>query len=164
MTIREKYTGVSGVEVELEYHDCDDFSVLPLEQCRQVYGVCFCYDEIIIGFGGKKKNWGLIGGTIEKGESVEEAFVREIKEESNMEVLSWKPIGYQKVIDSRDNSFFFQLRVVALVRPYGPFVEDPAGGVTEIKLIDPKKYKEYFNWGAIGERVLERALELQSSL
>jgi len=34
--------------------------------------------------------------------------------------------------------------------------------VTEIKLIDPKDYKQYFDWGEIGERIIERALELLS--
>jgi ADP-ribose pyrophosphatase YjhB (NUDIX family) len=159
--ITENYLGKSGVKYIFEYEDCDDFSELPYDKCRQIYGVCFYNDKITIVLNGKKKTWGLVGGTIEKGEKFDQTFRREIQEESNMEVLSWKPIGYQKVIDTRDNSFVYQLRVVALVRPYGEFVEDPAGSVTEIKLIDPKDYKQYFDWGAIGERIMERALELK---
>ena len=81
-----------------------------------------------------------------------------------MEVFSQIPIGYQKVTDTRDGSFIYQLRYAALVKPYGPFIEDPAGGVTEIKLIDPKDYKKYFNWGEIGERIISRALELKEKL
>lgn len=41
------------------------------------------------------------------------------------------------------------------------FVSDPAGSVTEIKLVDPADYRQYFDWGEIGDRILERALELK---
>ena len=81
-----------------------------------------------------------------------------------MEIISYRPIGYQKVTDSRDNSFFYQLRYVCTVRPYGPFVSDPDNGITEITLIDPKNYKQYFDWGNIGDRIITRAIELLSTL
>ncbi len=167
MKISETYKGHSGVEYIFEYEDCDDFSILPYEKCRQVYGVCFYDDKIVIGFGGHKKMWGLIGGTIEEGESFLETFARKIQEESNMKVISAIPIGFQKVIDTRDQSFVYQLRYAAKVEPYGPFVSDPAGvinGITEIKLINAKEYKKYFNWNEIGDRLIERALELKGKL
>ncbi|KND49858.1 MAG: hypothetical protein AB198_00420 [Parcubacteria bacterium C7867-003] len=164
MQIIEEYTGKSGVKYIFEYSDCDDFSILPIEECRQTYGVCFCEDKIVIGFGGHKNSWGLIGGTIEKGETLDETFAREIQEEANMEVIKKLPVGYQKVIDTRDNSFVYQLRYVAITKPFGPFVSDPAGSITEIKHIDPKDYKQYFNWGKTGERVIQRAVELRNKL
>ena len=46
----------------------------------------------------------------------------------------------------------------------GPFVSDPAGTISEIKLIDPKDYKQYFDWKSIGDRIMERALELKERL
>jgi hypothetical protein len=164
MNITENYKGHSGVEYIFEYSDADLFDHLDYSLCRQVYGVCFCEDKMVIGYGGQKKNWGLIGGTIEKDETFEQTLKREIQEESNMEVLKFKPIGYQKCIDTRDNSFIYQLRYVCTVRPYGPFISDPAGGITEIKLIDVKDYKKYFDWGKIGERMVERAHEVVKSL
>lgn len=45
-----------------------------------------------------------------------------------------------------------------IVEPIGKLQKDPAGSVTEIKLIDPKDYKKYFDWGKIGDRIMERAL------
>ena len=81
-----------------------------------------------------------------------------------MEVLKSIPVGYQKVIDTRDGSHIFQLRYACTVRPIGSFISDPAGGVTEIKLISPKDYKQYFDWGKIGERMISRALELKKKL
>ena len=164
MKITEPYTGKSGVDVILEYSDADSFDQLPLELVRQAYGMCFAGDKMVIGWGGKKQEWGLIGGTIETGETFEETLKREIIEESNMEVIACAPVGYQKAINTSDGSFVLQLRYVCLVKPLGPFVPDPAGGITKIKLIDPKEFKQYFNWGRIGERIITRAAELKSSL
>ena len=160
MNLTNNYKGHSGVEYIFEYSDVDSFDDLDKTKCTQTYAVCFCDNKIVIGYGGHKKSWGLIGGTIEKGETFEETLGREIKEEANMEVLSLLPIGYQKVTDTRDNSFVYQLRYVCKVKPFGPFVSDPADAITEIKLIDPKDYKQYFDWGNIGDRIIERALEL----
>lgn len=165
MKIIEEYTGHAGVKYIFEYQDADSFDDLPIKRCKQCYAVCFCDDKMIIGYGGHKDLWGLIGGTIEEGESLEETLKREIQEEANMEVLNFIPVGYQKVTDTRDGKEFYQLRYVCSAKPYGPFVSDPAeGGITEIKLIDPKDYKQYFDWGKIGERVISRAIELKSKL
>jgi len=42
----------AGNEVihEVEYHDTDSFEGLAHEKCRQVYGVCFCGEKMVIGF------------------------------------------------------------------------------------------------------------------
>jgi 8-oxo-dGTP pyrophosphatase MutT (NUDIX family) len=165
MNLVNSYKGHAGVEYIFEYNDTDSFDEVEASgKCTQVYAVCFCDNKIVIGYGGAKKSWGLIGGTIEKGETLDQTLRREIKEESNMEIISYLPIGYQKVIDTRDNSFIYQLRYVAIVKPYGPFVSDPAGSITEIKLINPLDYKQYFDWGNIGDRIIERALDLKPNL
>lgn len=160
MKIIDTYIGYKGVKYIFEYHDVDSFLDLPLEKCQQCYAVCFYYNKMVIVYNEKKNTWGLVGGTIEKGETLEETLRREVKEESNMEIISFLPLGFQKAIDTRDNDFVYQLRYVCTVRPYGEFVTDPAGSITEIKLIDLKDYKKYFDWGEIGERVLRRAEEL----
>ena len=164
MNLTNTYKGHAGVEYIFEYEDADSFDHLDIAKCTQTYAVCFFGDEIVIGFGGHKNAWGLIGGTIEKAETLEQTIRREIREESNMEILNYRPIGYQKVIDTRDGSFFYQLRYVCIVRPFGPFVSDPDNGITEIKLIAPKDYKQYFDWGEIGERIVTRAIELHNDL
>lgn len=150
-----------------EYSDADTFDNLEKEYCKQSYGICFCEDKLVIVlgyFGAKEREWGFTGGKIEAGETFEETLRREVQEESNMEVISFKPIGYQKVI-KKDGTYKYELRYVCKVKPYGPFVEDPAHGViSEIKLIDPVDYKKYVDWGKIGDRLIERALELLPSL
>jgi ADP-ribose pyrophosphatase YjhB (NUDIX family) len=156
MKIIEPYVGEA--EVIFEYEDCDSFDYLPYELCRQTYAVCYLENlkNIVIVHSGKKDTWGLIGGTIEKSESFEETLRREIHEEGNLELLEWKPVGVQKVINIKDGSFIYQLRFVAKARQYGPFEKD-VGSVDKIAIIDPKEYKKYFDWGKIGERIFERA-------
>ncbi len=163
--IEETLIGHSGVVYAMQYEDCNDFSMLPYAECRQIYGACFTAEEkLVIAHNVKKGTWGLPGGTIEPGETFDQTFRREIQEETNMEVLDWKPIGYQKVIDTRDGSYGYQLRVAASVRPYGPFEKDPAGSVNEIATIDTAGYKNYFDWKRIGDRILERALQIVPTL
>src|SRR6266536_170260 len=152
-----------GTNYRLHYEDADSFDDLPRAQCRQVYGVCFVGDKLVIGFGGHKHGWGLIGGTIEPGESFEQTLRREIQEEANLQVVAARPIGDQRVTDPQ-GGVVYQLRYVCSVEPIGPFVADPAGSVTGIKLIDPHDYRRYFDWGEIGERLINRALELRPKL
>ena len=53
-----------------------------------------------------------------------------------------------------------QTRSFCIVEPYGDFVSDPDGDITEIKLIDQRDYKQYFDWGKVGDRIMERAIEI----
>ena len=147
-----------GNEYKLIWHDCGSFDDLPKEKLQQSYGVCFYGGKLLISRGDFGK-WNIVGGHIEKGETPEEALVREVVEESNMKVLKQIPIGYQEVFNPNGSSDY-QLRSFCIVEPIGKFEKDPAGSVTEIKLIDPKDYKKYFDWGKIGDRIMERAMEI----
>ncbi len=162
-------TESNGEVYTYEYFDSINFDELPRDRIKQAYGVCFCDDKMVIGYGGLKKGWGLIGGSLEKEETYEQALVREIKEESNMEVLSFLPIGYQKLTNVENGKIIYQLRFVCKVRPYGEFSIDGGDGVTEkaiteIKLINPDIYQEYFDWGEIGDFIIKKAVELKPNL
>ena len=104
-----------------------------------------------------------MGGHIENNENFDQTLAREIQEETNMRVLKSFPIGVQEVTGS-DRNTLLQLRYCAIVEPIGEFVCDPAGSITEIKLIDPKDYKKYFDWGEIGDRIIQRAIEIKNQL
>ena len=146
-----------GRDCAIEYNDAEDFSQLPRELCTQIYGVCFLNDKMVLVHCMDTNKWGLVGGTIESGETYEQALKREIQEESNMEVLAWKPIGYQKIVYDDNGEILFQLRAVCKVRPLGKFISDPDGDVDEIKLIIPDDYRTYFDWGETSERIMEVA-------
>lgn len=151
----------NGKEYKLIWHDCDTFDDIKDKNLQQSYGACFYKDKLVIVNNNGK--WSLVGGHIENGESPEEALVREVIEESNMKVLKQIPIGYQEVINP-DGTIDYQLRSFCLVEPLGDFVSDPAGSVTEIRMIDPKDYKNYFNWGKIGDRIMEKSIKIYTVL
>ena len=146
-----------GSEYKLVWHDCDSFDEIKDKKLQQSYGVCFYKDKLVVtrGSGG----WNLVGGHIEKGETPEVALEREMQEETNMRVLKQIPIGYQEVINPHE-TVDYQLRSFCLVEPIGEFISDPAGSVIEIRMIDPKDYKKYFDWGKIGDRIMEKAMKI----
>ena len=150
-----------GNKIKLVWRDSDNFKKLPSEKLQQSYGACFYKNKLVIARG--PNGWNLVGGHIEKGETPEKALEREILEETNMKVLKQIPIGYQEVFQPNGESLF-QLRSYCEVEPIGKFESDPAGSVTEIKLINPKDSKKYFSWGKIGERIIDRALKLHEKI
>ena len=157
-TLKSRLSGI----VSVAYRDIDSFSELEGRTVHGVHAFCFMGENLVIVYSDKKGNWTPPGGGVELGESVEEAVVREILEETNMRVLKQRVIGFQEV--SEPHRLTTQVRSVCIVEPIGPFVADADidGDVTEIKLIDPKDIKQYFDWGEIGDHILARALELKN--
>lgn len=139
------------------YRDLDSLDEIKDKKVDGVHAYCFCGDKLVLVYAEKKGYWTPAGGAIELGESIEEAVIREVKEETNMKVLKQKIIGYQEVFEP--DRIHTQTRSVCIVEPYAPFVYDPDGDITEIKLIDPKDYKKYFDWGEVGDYLIQRALE-----
>ncbi len=139
-------------------------SVRPRKNSKILQGVhayCFYKDHFVVVYTESKKYWTPPGGGIEEGESYEEATIREVLEETNMKVLELEFIGYQDVYESERISR--QTRSFCLVEPIGKFVSDPDGDITKIKLIKPYEYKQYFDWGIIGDRIMNRALEIKGA-
>lgn len=128
-----------------------------------VHTYCFCDDKLVVVRHETGSCWTPPGGTIEEGESYTEAAIREIKEETNMKVLHMECIGYQDAtsVDGGETSRHF--RMFAIVEPYGEFISDPDGDILEMKLIDLKDYKEYIQWGEIGDHLMKRALGMYNN-
>ena len=158
MQIKTRFDNPDGTVSVVTYEDADSFESLDFDKIKQAYAVCLFDGKMVIVFHGKRKTWSLVGGSIEAGESLEDCLKREIHEELNMRVLNFKPIGYQEV--QTGDKIIYQLRYVCNVEPYGEFISDPAGKITEMKVIDSKDYKQYFDWGEIGDRMVVRALEI----
>ena len=146
------------------YEEADPMKNLDGKVLHGVHGFCFYGDKLIIVYSEKKKSWGLPGGGIESGETIEKALVREIKEETNMKVLYQELIGF---VDINEPERVTRItRSFCMVEPYGDFIadDDVEGDVTEIKLIDPGDYKKYFDWGVIGEHIMKKAVELKNKM
>lgn len=135
-----------------------------VEEIKAVHAYCFHNGKLVICHAPSKGEnyWTLPGGGVEEGESIEEATIREIKEESNMKVLHRQILGYITYTNIyREGLVETQTRSVCIVEPYGEFTGDPDDGeITEIKLIDPAELPDYLDWGEIGDHMLKKAMEI----
>lgn len=162
MEIKSTFTNRSGQVLDVVYRDIENEAEFGNRKIKAVHGYCFYGDKLVIVYAADKGRWTFPGGNAEKDESIRDAVTREVHEESNMKVIRQHFIGYQDV--SEPQGIISQTRSICLVEPYGPFVSDPDGDITEIKLIDPKDYKQYVDWGVVGDHIMARALELKGEM
>ena len=162
MKIKSTLTNHEGQVLEVAYHDMEQESDLGDRKVQGVHAYCFCKDKLVVVYAANKGYWTPPGGGVEKSEDIRTAVRREVKEETNMNVIRQRFIGFQDIKEPQ--GIVTQTRSVCIVEPYGPFVTDPDGDITEIKLIDPKDYKQYFDWGEIGDRLMDRALQIKAQM
>ncbi len=161
MEIKSQFKSRNGEMVDYVFREgFDPTEGLDGKILQAVHAFCFYGDKLIVVYAGDKGYWTFPGGGIEKGETWQEATIREVKEESNMKVLHQELIGYIDVHEK--DRIIRQTRSLCIVEPYGDFVSDPDVDITEIKLVDPKDYGEYVKWGEIGDHIFKRALEIRS--
>lgn len=158
MQLESTITNKQGETFKSMYHEGGD----PTENLDGVIlsgsgGHCFYGDKLVIVKSGN--DWGFPGGGIEKGETWQEAVVREVKEEANMKVVRHELIGYQDFYMKKHT--LRHVHSFCIVEPYGDFESDPDNDITEVKLIDPKDFKEYINWGEVGDYLMKRAVEIK---
>lgn len=161
MEIRTNIKRMSG-DFEIVYNEADPLENLDGKILQAVHAYCFLDGKLVIVYANDKRYWTMPGGGIEPGESYEQATIREVLEESNMKVIYSELIGYQDIFEKE--KVVRQTRMFCIVEPYGPFISDPDGDITEIKLIEPSELRKYVDWGVIGDRVLERAIEMHRQL
>ncbi|MBI2409646.1 NUDIX domain-containing protein [Candidatus Kaiserbacteria bacterium] len=163
MEIQSTLTNRAGQVLKVIYRDIENEE--DIESHRRVSGVhayCFHKDKMVVVYAPSKHYWTLPGGGVEEGELLRDAVEREVKEETNMRVLQQRFIGFQDIFEP--GRVVSQTRSVCLVEPYGPFLQDPDGDITEVKLIDPQDYRRYFDWGEIGDHLMRRALQIGAKM
>lgn len=144
----------SGKKVTGYYEESEDFSTLPQNKIKSVCAYCYFNGQIIL-----VKNvgrWEPVAGHIEEGETPDQALVREIKEEANMKVLKYFPLGFQYTYEVD----IYQTLYFCTVEPYGPFVSDPDGEVTEIKHVRPEDISENIEWKDIDELIVRKCKQI----
>lgn len=160
MEIKTYQKSESGeVHREFVYKDGNPDENLNGSRIVGAIGFCFLNDKLVIVRVGHK--WNPPGGTTEKGEIFSETVKREIKEETNMDVVYQEYIGYQDIINYERNSKGRQSISFCIVKTNRDFVVDPDHDVAEIKLIDPSEFNSYVTeWGEAGDYILKRSLEM----
>lgn len=162
MEIKSKIEDREGRSFKAVFKEKDPLLDSEEVSLETVQAFCFYEDKLVLVYAKEKGRWSPPGGSIDEGESPDRSVVREVLEETNMEVLHKELIGYQDIF--LPEGVVRQVRYYCKVRPLGEFVSDPDGDISEIKLIDPLKYKDYFDWGEIGDHVMERSLNLDRKL
>ena len=153
-TIKTQALGV----ISVVYEDAETIQDLGVRTIKGVHAYCFYGRKLVLVWAKDKHYWTLPGGGVEDGESIEQAVIREVKEKSNMKILKQMLLGVQDAFEGRN--IVSHTRSLCFVEPLGPFISDPDGDITQIKLIDPSDLKQYVDWGEIGDYLLERALKI----
>lgn len=74
----------------------------PAELVTQALGLCFTAEGLVVMVTWNGRQWSFPGGTVEDGESVEQALVREVAEEACARVVRCRYLASQHVADPRN--------------------------------------------------------------
>lgn len=140
--------------INIDWYDVKDVDMLPDVEWQQVYAVGNVSGRVPIVHYADNEVRNLPGGKFdEPGDTINRVLHREMEEELNMRVLSWKPIGYQHLSNEKFGNVY-QLRVYAKLEPIGKFVSDPGGSVIGHSLVIIEDLNSYIQYGEVGERIV----------
>ena len=146
-----------GERYDLHHVDTDNFDEIPDELKIKAHAVCIHDGKMLIVNHLKWDIWSIPGGTREKGESIEETLKREVLEETNSQVMDYRPIAYQKIISPDGSKHHYRLQYLSNVLPlHGDIV----GSVHKIAWIEPKYFEEYIENKEFKKMIIRRAIEI----
>ena len=100
--------------------------------------------KILLGERNKKNAkgfWIIPGGGVKYGESIRDAAVREIKEETNLDIEIIKPLGHKEIIFPEDN--YHTIVFYHLAKPKNPEFElKPSDDVSDIGFFSIEEIKK----------------------
>ena len=136
----------------------------PAEAINQVQCIAFTKEGKVVLYKHADGYVGLPGGTVEDGESVETALMREVKEEIACQVISHQHIAYLKDTNEESNEIQFQARYYAEVELLEEDVSDPDGDALYRLIVEPEEVVSLLGegWGERGAILLKLALDARS--
>lgn len=141
--------------ISVQWFDVTTVADLPEVEWQQVYVVGNVAGKVPVVHYADSEVRNLPGGKFdEPGDTIERVLQREMREELNMRVLSWHPIGYQ-YLNSEKFGPSYQLRAYAKLEPIGEFVNDPGGSVVGHSLVPLEELNSYIQYGEVGDRMIE---------
>jgi 8-oxo-dGTP pyrophosphatase MutT (NUDIX family) len=133
----------------------------PTQLVTQALGLCFTAEGLVVMVTWDGRQWSFPGGTVEDGESVEQALVREVAEEACARVVRCQYLASQHVADPLNPDgvpSYYQTRWWARVEldPWQPRHE-----MTGRRLVPPDQVLDTLSWQRkeIAHRLLHLALD-----
>jgi 8-oxo-dGTP pyrophosphatase MutT (NUDIX family) len=133
----------------------------PSHLVTQALGLCFTADGLVVMVTWDGRQWSFPGGTVEDGESVEQALVREVAEEACARVVRSRYLASQHVADPLNpdgRPSYYQTRWWARVEldPWQPQDE-----MISRRLVAPNQVLDVLSWRRkeIAHRLLQLALD-----
>ncbi len=146
---------LEGETIKCDWYEVSSIDDLPDVAWEQVYAVGNVAGKVPVVHYANREVRNLPGGRFdEPGDTIESVLHREMREELNMRVLSWRPIGYQFLSNQKFGDAY-QLRVYAELEPIGEFVSDPGGGVIGHSLVSIEELNTHIRYGEVGERIID---------
>lgn len=143
-----------GETINCDWYEVTNISELPDVEWEQVYAIGNVGGKVPVVHYADSDVRNLPGGKFDElGDTIDRVLDREMKEELNMRVLSWRVIGYQFLSNPKFGDAY-QLRVYAELEPIGKFVSDPGGGVVGHSLVPIEELNSYIQYGDVGERIV----------
>ena len=143
-----------GETFKTDWYDIGHVDDLPNVEWQQVYAVGNPDGKVPVVHYADTVVRNLPGGKFdEPGDTIERVLHREMKEELNMRVISWQPIGYQFISNEKFGNAY-QLRVYAELQKVGAFVSDPGGSVIGHSIVPIEELNQHISYGDIGERIV----------
>lgn len=104
-------------------------NLIPLDKYAEIIKVLpiLCVDVIVQNTLGeyllikranepKKDQWWVIGGRVHKGETLEEAAIRKVREETGLEAKNMRPIGYFELVNGMNPfGLLFKYHAISVV-------------------------------------------------
>ena len=120
--ILDKRKNPKWFPLESEMFIVKDEQIPPIELIVTVHTLCFKEDKILMALV-DDRGWDFPGGHIEPGESLEEALIREIYEETGASIKNTKPVAHLKlnVLSQKPHNWNYPYPVGYLLFYYADF-------------------------------------------
>lgn len=131
-----------------------------LKNITQVYGIILNHKNNILIVSKDNITWTLPGGSVEPGETLTTTLIREVYEESAVELdpNSIEPFFYQLVYKKFGEEFIFensQVRYLAKLKSKNHFVIDPGGDIKFQQYVSKQNLGKYLKWRGLENLIIQ---------
>ncbi len=117
--------------------------------------------QVLITQNSSNNYWGFPKGHIEKGQTSQEAALREVKEEGGVEAEIVQKVGENKYVFTQQGEKIFKVVTIYLMKYISGDIKDHDWEVSEAKWVTPDEALNTLSFSS-DKKLLKQALELAS--